>query len=456
MLWLKKLGTCLVTMCMMLMLIGSTLHCGIGDSVEDMDPPDYSMHAEEVLIPRWTPDASELIFGFLGRIYVASAEGHHIRTLSGSPQLIEDYTRSKDIDFSPSLSADGSEVVYTTLRYEGDNKEHNYELVVQGTDGSSLRRLTNNDWHDVLPAWSPDGSRIAFISTREQGPRLFSISVESGIEHSIASELEVAYRPLSWSPDGSKLAFLVWESETAWIPYYDSYRDGTLRSGHRHAELRRLIPYVVAADGSGLTMLDYNPDRTGEPAKRTTWNEVYSPEEAAGPVDWSPDGKRLAFGAARYGEAAVLYSVATDGTELKRVFVPDLNDTVFDTYHRFQRITAVRWDEEMDSITFVSKGYIKRAGSDDAVEDILEMQVAAADGSGIEDALPLDHRKYGAAAVADLMGWAPDGSRMAINLYGTVYTIAPNGLTRVLVRSTGDRLVPSNPIQATEAEGSGR
>ena len=49
------------------------------------------------------------------------------------------------------------------------NREGNWEIYVVNTDGSGLRRLTNNAANDGLPAWAPDGRAIAFVSDQEGG-----------------------------------------------------------------------------------------------------------------------------------------------------------------------------------------------------------------------------------------------------------------------------------------------
>jgi Tol biopolymer transport system component len=46
------------------------------------------------------------------------------------------------------------------------SRDGNWEVYVVSTDGSGLKRLTNNDAADGLPTWSPDGKSIAFVSNR--------------------------------------------------------------------------------------------------------------------------------------------------------------------------------------------------------------------------------------------------------------------------------------------------
>ena len=66
-----------------------------------------------------------------------------------------------DTDTAPSLSPDGTQVVFMSKR-EGEN----WDIYVSNIDGSGLIRLTQDNAQDGLPVWSPDGNAIAFVSDR--------------------------------------------------------------------------------------------------------------------------------------------------------------------------------------------------------------------------------------------------------------------------------------------------
>jgi hypothetical protein len=74
-------------------------------------------------------------------------------------------------------------------------------------DGCGLRRVTTATDDETEPVFSPDGTRIAFTSTRGgSAPHIFVLSLSSGVVRGIASGMPGVMHP-AWSPDGTQLAF---------------------------------------------------------------------------------------------------------------------------------------------------------------------------------------------------------------------------------------------------------
>ena len=78
---------------------------------------------------------------------------------SGSRRL----TRNRAFDGEPAWSPDGRKIAFQSTKTIGGNKE----IYVMNADGSGKRNLTRNPARDGSPSWSPDGRRIAFLSGRD-------------------------------------------------------------------------------------------------------------------------------------------------------------------------------------------------------------------------------------------------------------------------------------------------
>jgi serine/threonine protein kinase/Tol biopolymer transport system component len=109
----------------------------------------------------------------------------------------------------PSLSPDGSQVAFS---WEGEahpaGSVPDRDIWVKLVDGTETRRLTAGSDDDWNPAWSPDGSQIAFLrfprGTTDEG-RAYVVSALGGAERRVG-DLTVLFSQLSWSPDGRWLA----------------------------------------------------------------------------------------------------------------------------------------------------------------------------------------------------------------------------------------------------------
>jgi Tol biopolymer transport system component len=103
-------------------------------------------------------------------------------------------------------SRDGRWLVYQTSVPQED-------LFVIHPDGTGLRRLTNDEFRDRQPRWSPDGTRIAFYSNRGGQYGIWTIRADgSQLERAAANPGRQAYHPI-WSPDGRWLACDLGENE---------------------------------------------------------------------------------------------------------------------------------------------------------------------------------------------------------------------------------------------------
>ena len=107
----------------------------------------------------------------------------------------------------PQVSPDGRVVAYVQTRLRKKQNDYASNIWLVPTDGSSEpRRFTGSDKRDMSPRWSPDGKRIAFVSTRSGKPQIWVISTEGGEAWQL-TRIKRGVAEFSWSSDGSKIAF---------------------------------------------------------------------------------------------------------------------------------------------------------------------------------------------------------------------------------------------------------
>jgi len=115
---------------------------------------------------------------------------------------------------TPQLSPDGSRAAFT--RVVVDEKRTGYETSIWtvGTSGNEAPRRLTNGKHDAAPRWSPDGKRLAFVRGAEKDetgkprpPQIAVLSLAGGEAWVITDLPKGAANPV-WSPDGKRIAFL--------------------------------------------------------------------------------------------------------------------------------------------------------------------------------------------------------------------------------------------------------
>ena len=133
---------------------------------------------------------------------------HEIYTMKSDGSGQTRLTFNEATDSTPTWSPNGQQIASHSYR---DNDEHvpkvlrNSEIYVMDADGESQRRLTHYLGLDTRPDWHPDGSQIAFTSTRNGNFNIYVMDIDgSNVEQ--VTDLEFASSP-KWSPDGKRIAF---------------------------------------------------------------------------------------------------------------------------------------------------------------------------------------------------------------------------------------------------------
>ena len=171
-------------------------------------------------------------------------------------------------DHSPSWSPDASRIAFVS----------GTDIVIMNAVGPVLN-LTNTQSPEYAPAWSPDGSRIAFLSDRDGHAALYLMNTDgSGVFKVTTVVGPGSRRRLTWSPDSTLIGF-----------------DCEVDAGNEDI-------CVIGANGAGFRRLTLGPGRDINPA-------------------WSPDGQQIAFATDRYAPGATvqLARMRSDGSAVSLI-----------------------------------------------------------------------------------------------------------------------------------------
>ena len=207
------------------------------------------------------------------------------RSRGGRPVTPEDLATIQVVG-EPAMSPDGRLVAVsvTSADLEEDGYTAAIWLVPTDPDGGEPRQLTAGSKRDTSPVWSPDGSRLLFVSNRDtKAGNLWVIPATAG-EARRVTDLENGVSSPVWSPDGRRVAFI-----SAVTPE-DNNPDSD-------AKLIRDVRYKF--DGKGFLggrrdhVFTVDVDAGGDPQQVTD-----GPFDHRSPV-WSPSGREIAFAANR-------------------------------------------------------------------------------------------------------------------------------------------------------------
>ncbi|MBB5958013.1 Tol biopolymer transport system component [Saccharothrix tamanrassetensis] len=249
--------------------------------------------------PRWL-SADELIYGANGRIAVSHAGSGDTRVVpfKATFSLQRDRYHRKEYDFDsrrpqrvrgiagPALSPDGRSVVFKALN----------DLWLMPIGGKPTK-LTRDPFYEVDPAWSRDGTKIAYASDKAGTEDLYVLDVASRREQRVTSSPGAEVAP-TWSPDGRTLAFQDQAYQTFTLDVASGATTRVL--GPQNAPGRpswspdgRTLALTVSVSERNQIMLADLASGTTKTVEPAPFGSV-STRGDDGPI-WSPDGRFLAF-----------------------------------------------------------------------------------------------------------------------------------------------------------------
>ncbi len=278
--------------------------------IEKGDPWQLTAAQARETGPRWSPDGTQIAFisdrGGEKQIWVIRADGGEARALTSGKRGPADLAWSPDgrwiafVGKADAAARDDSDVrVISRLRYKQDGEgfwdgRWKHVFVVPAT-GGDVRQVTQGDFDHLSPAWSPDGTRLAYTANPDPNADLTNVAdvwtvPVSGMEP--PGRLTRGIGPVlapAWSPDGSRIAY-VGHDNSCW-----------------GASNWRM--WIARTDGGEPVCLTQGVDRS---AGHHLLTDVRA-HPSAGGFTWSLDGRRVFFMITDGGNTQVASVAATGG-----------------------------------------------------------------------------------------------------------------------------------------------
>ncbi len=250
------------------------------------------------------------------------------------PITIEDLGRIRLVD-DPRPSPDGTRIAVTIKVMDLDDDGYRSQIWIVPATGGEPTRFTGGK-NDTSPRWSPDGSRLAFVSRRDDGtekgkkaarPQVWVLDADGGEAWQLTQTKHGASNPV-WSPDGARIAF------TTRIGGKEDAEDAPAADGKK----------AKKSDVKHITEIRYKADGTREFLHERGYNHLFvidvpTDGPAAGPGEarqitsgdwddggqaWSPDGATLAFCSNRteqrdFNNLTDLWTVPATGGEPRKL-----------------------------------------------------------------------------------------------------------------------------------------
>ncbi|HWF84304.1 MAG TPA: S9 family peptidase [Vicinamibacterales bacterium] len=173
---------------------------------------------------------------------------------------------------SPEISPDGHRVAYTIRTTNWDDNAYDTQIWIADTANGTTHQLTAGRKSSMAPAWSLDGSRLAFISDRSDKRQIYLINPQAGEAEALTS-VDDGVSAFAWSPDGTRIAYTATEPPLQRIKEREK-KYGEFEVIDQEARMAHLFVIDVAT--------------------RTT--RTLTPGAfVVNSFDWSPDGREIAF-----------------------------------------------------------------------------------------------------------------------------------------------------------------
>lgn len=239
-----------------------------------------------------------------------------------------------DLEFAsnPQFSPDGKSIVFERSFMDIMTDKRLSNLWITDLSGNRQRPLTSGNENHYGHQWSPNGDRLAFISTESGKPQIHIMWMDNGQQVNI-SNLQKSPSQLKWSPDGKWLAFVMSvDVKSKGFGNMPAKPEGATWA----ASPKYIDKLIYRSDGRGYLGESYNHifiiPATGGSARQVTAGEFNHSSPA-----WSPDSKQIIFHSNQQEDweydqqNTEIFSIDINGENVKQLtdrFGPDFAATI--------------------------------------------------------------------------------------------------------------------------------
>jgi len=193
------------------------------------------------------------------------------------------------------LSPDKQKILYGVSYYSVEQNKSNRELFVMNPDGSNKKRLTQTKASEYNAIWRPDGQKIGYISTESGSAQIWEMNPDGSDKQQI-SEVEGGLTGFKYAPDQSKVLYTKEVKVTKDV--HDIHPDldkanARIITDHMYRHWDHWIDtysHIFVADYNGKSISNARDIMKDEP-----YNSPMKPFGGMEQINWSPDGKTIAY-----------------------------------------------------------------------------------------------------------------------------------------------------------------